>query len=64
MICEKCALTGKGVEMEEDMAVQNYHDPGDPHGHGQQEVAIWACPDCGLTEERPPEDPPDMDDDS
>lgn len=64
--CPECALNGTISEMEATTSTQDYHDPADEHGHGQQEVPIWACntPNCNHTEYReiePPEFEPDYD---
>ena len=42
MECPNC-----DTEMEEEEAVDDYHDPSKPYGHGQTSYLIYVCPKCG-----------------
>lgn len=37
-------------DMELDIIFTDYHDPSDPHGHGQYETQAWVCPECDNVE--------------
>lgn len=52
MICEHCKSENISIENE----VVDYYDPGDYFGHGQYEVEVAVCDDCGTVQEDIPED--------
>ena len=51
MICPNCEEEGLEIEMEVHESVQDFHDPSQSDGHGQNVSEFWVCPNCDHYEE-------------